>query len=108
MYRILIADDDAIIRRGLKKTIDWESYGMEIVGIACDGQEALAMLKELAPHLLLTDIKMPQMSGIELMKEARRLYPDIQVILLTAYEDFEYAKEAIKHKACDYLLKPLA
>lgn len=108
MYRVLIADDDAIIRRGLRKTIEWESHGMEIVGVACDGQEALAMLKELGPHLLLTDIKMPQMSGIELMKEARRLYPDIQVILLTAYEDFEYAKEAIKHRACDYLLKPLA
>lgn len=108
MYRVLIADDDAIIRRGLKKTIDWESYGMEITGAACDGQEALAMLKEQRPQLLLTDIKMPLMDGIELMKAARSVSPDIQVILLTAYEDFKFAQEAIKNKACDYLLKPLS
>lgn len=108
MYRVLIADDDAIIRRGLRKTIDWNRYSMEIVGVACDGQEALDMVRERTPHLLLTDIKMPLMDGIELMREARKICPELQVILLTAYEDFEYAKEAIKFRACDYLLKPLA
>lgn len=108
MYRILIADDDAIICRGLQSTIDWAQHGIEIVGAACDGREALDMICRQKPQLLLTDIKMPVMDGIELLKEVRRSYPDMQVILLTAYEDFQYAKDAIKNKACDYLLKPLS
>ena len=107
MYKILIADDDAIIRRGLIKTIEWEKYGIAVEAVASDGYEALEMLEQCHPQLLLTDIRMPVMDGIQLMKIVRQKYPEIQIILLTAYEDFEYSREAIKNRACDYLLKPI-
>lgn len=105
---MIIADDDAIIRRGLAKNIDWTKYGIEVVGIASDGEEALEMINENLPDLLLTDIRMPFMDGIQLMNEVRKKHFDIQFILLTAYEEFEYAKHAIKNGACDYLLKPIS
>lgn len=103
--RILIADDEEFIRRGLM-SLKWEEIGVEVVGGAKNGMEVLQLLEERPVDILLTDIRMPGMSGIELSNRALKLQPELVVILLTGYGEFEYAQEAIKLGIFDYILKP--
>lgn len=107
MYSLLIADDEPIIRKGVKKIIDWESLGFSQIFLAEDGQEALDIIRNNKIDLVLTDIVMPFMNGLELSEILSREYPDIHVVILTGHEDFEYAKQSMDFGVKNYILKPV-
>lgn len=105
MIGMVIADDELIIRQGLM-SINWNKYGINVLGIASNGNEALSMVISKTPQILITDIRMPGMDGLKLIEASKEHVPEIQSILLTGYEDFNYAKTAISLGAIDYILKP--
>ncbi|ARP42956.1 putative response regulatory protein [Geobacillus thermodenitrificans] len=107
MYKILLVDDDRLIRRSLATTIPWKRYGYELVGEASNGEEGLSLIDQHKPQIVISDIKMPFMDGLQMASIGKTRYPEMKVILLTGYEDFKFAQEAIKIKAFDYLLKPV-
>ncbi len=107
MYRVVIADDERAIRTGLQIIVDWNKLGFEIAGCASDGEEALQMLLKQNIDVLVTDIRMPRLSGLQLVKKVQELGLSIHVILLTSYRDFEYARQAISLGVREYLLKPV-
>lgn len=106
MYKLLVADDERLVRRGIVSETDWTALGFEQVLEASDGQEAFSLVKTQRPDLVISDIRMPKMSGIEMLRAMRQEHMETPVIFLTAYSDFEYAREALKLYAFDYLLKP--
>ena len=103
----MFVDDDAIIRRSIVNKIDWKNYGWELVYTARDPMEALDYLKDHQPDIILTDIKMPGISGIEMASIAMDYYPGIKFVFISGYKDFEYAQQVLKLNAVDYLTKPL-
>lgn len=103
--RVLIVEDDKFFRFAVKKVIDWGTYGFEIVGEAVHGAAALEFLEGQAVEVVITDMSMPVMNGIELTKALKEKYPDILIIALSAYDDFEFVKESMKLGAQDYILK---
>ncbi|MBD1379274.1 response regulator transcription factor [Metabacillus arenae] len=105
MYRVLIVDDEPVIRKGITAFIDWEKEGVMVEDQYANGAEALTALEKRSYDILITDIKMPLIGGIELMQQALKLYPWLKVILISNYSDFEYVKEGLKLGAVDYLLK---
>lgn len=107
MLKVILADDEKKIILLLQKLIDWDKLGYEIVGIANDGLSALKLVEEHKPQLLITDIRMPGCDGIELLRMARLSQPDIHLIVISGYQEFEYAQSALKYGVEDYLLKPL-
>lgn len=107
MYRLLIVDDETIIRNSLMKTINWAGMGVQVAAALSNGQEAMDYLSEHPADIIISDIRMPFMDGIELLKNVNERYSHIQMILLTGYAEFEYAKQALRYNACDYLLKPV-
>lgn len=107
MYKIIIVDDEKNIRDRLAHFFPWSEAGFEVVGIAENGVEALELIKLERPHAVLTDVLMPEMTGLELAKEIQKSYSDIKVVILSAYDDFKYAQEAIRFGVKGYLLKPL-
>jgi len=107
MYNILIVDDEYNVREGLKYIINWQDYGFQIAGDASNGKSALEYMRETKIHLVITDIKMPVMDGLELLMHLGKQYPPVKVIVLSGYNDFNYAKTALRHGAVDYLLKPV-
>ena len=107
MIRVMIIDDERSLRGLLKNIIPWEELGLILAGEATSGVEAINKIDELRPHIVLVDIMMPFMDGIEFSKLARERYPELKIIILTAYEDFGYAKASISFGAADYLLKPI-
>lgn len=106
MHKALIVDDDILARVGLKMMLDWHALGWEVTGEAANGQQALAMVEELRPDLILLDMRMPQMDGAQLMAELRQRYVKIKIIVLTCYDDYAYMKEALACGASEYILKP--
>lgn len=106
MLNLLIVDDEDTIRYGLTKAVDWESLGFNIVDTAANGVMALELIKTREIDVVLTDIRMPKMSGLELAAAILEGYPDIKVIILSGYSDFAYAQQAIKNNVFDYILKP--
>lgn len=107
MYKILIVDDEYEIRQGLMNNFNWEDIGYQVIGLAENGAEALKLMGKEIPNVVLTDIKMPEIDGLQLAKEIRLLYPETRVILLSAFDDFRYAQEAIRHNVKCYLTKPV-
>lgn len=105
MLKVMIVDDEAIVRIGLKSMIDWESHGFQLIGEANDGQRALDLFRNSKPDLVITDLKMPVMDGLQLMRELNELDAKCRVIVLSSYDDFSLVKEAMKLGAADYLLK---
>ncbi|SFW48648.1 response regulator transcription factor [Selenomonas ruminantium] len=107
MLRIVIVEDEDIIRQGLIATFDWEAVGAEVVGEAADGTEALPLIRSLHPDVLLTDIRMPNMDGLELARvlQEENILP--KLVYLTSFADFDYVREALRLQAADYLLKPV-
>ena len=108
MYTIVIADDEVALRQAMIKRIDWKSIGFEVIGEAENGVEALELVERLEPDLLLTDIKMPFISGINLARKVREIRPAMQIAFLSGYDDFSYAQQAIKYNIIKYLLKPIS
>ncbi len=107
MYKVLIADDEKIIRMGLTRIVDWSAFGFEIAGEAANGSEALAMIEEKKPDLVMFDIRMPKLHGLDALKEAREKGFTGKVIILSGYSDFSYAQTAISHGILSYLTKPV-
>lgn len=107
MIKVFLVEDEVIIRESIKNNVEWEKHGYELVGEAGDGEMALPLIKELKPDILITDIKMPFMDGVELGKILKTEMPDLSVIFLTGYDDFSFAKEAISIGVEEYLMKPV-
>jgi two-component system, response regulator YesN len=107
MLKVLIADDEPKIRRGLKSSIDWNELDIEVVGEAEDGEIAFEMAKVLKPDILFVDICMPFIDGLELISKIKDILPDSLVIVITGHDEFSYAQQSIKLKVFDYLLKPV-
>lgn len=103
---MLVVDDEEEIRRGIVDSIDWEEWGFLVIGEASDGEAALKMIDELVPDVVLSDIRMPGVDGIAIMKYVSGRYPDMKVIVLSGFSDFEYLDMAIKNEVTTYLLKP--
>ena len=106
MYSVFVVDDEPIVLEGIRSKIDWESSGFTFAGEAGDGEIALSMLHELKPDILITDIKMPFMDGLELSAAIKKIQPWIKIIILSGHDEFDYAKKAISIGIEDYLLKP--
>ena len=107
MIKVFLVEDEIVMREGIKKNIPWESEGFEFVGDASDGELAYPLIQKSKPDILITDIKMPFMDGIELSRLVKKDMPDIKIIFLTGYDEFAYAKEAISIGVAEYLLKPI-
>ncbi len=107
LYKIIIVDDEQEARTAIKNTVYWEKAGFTIIGDAENGQDALEKLEILEPDVLMTDIRMPYIDGLELAKRAKKLYPSLKIIICSGYNDFEYAKEAIRLGVSEYVLKPV-
>lgn len=105
--RTLIADDDAIILRGMRKFIDWEQYGFEIVDLVSNGKDLLEACRNKSIDLVITDIEMPKLNGLDVMKELRKENKYLKIIVISGYDKFEYAKLAISYGVYYYLLKPI-
>ncbi len=107
LLRVLIVDDEYMVRGLLKRCLDWKEIGMEIIGEASGAQEALELTDRLNPDIIFTDICMPYIDGIELSRLIFEKYPNIKIVILTGYEEFEYAKKSLKLGIADFLLKPI-
>jgi two-component system response regulator YesN len=106
-YKVFFVEDEVITREGIRDNVDWEASGFELCGEAADGEMALPLLRTAKPDVLITDIKMPFMDGLQLSKIMRERMPWVKIIILSGHDEFEYAQEAIKLGVTDYLLKPV-
>lgn len=107
MLKVFLVEDEFVMREGIKNNIDWNSHGYEFCGEASDGELAFPMIQKLTPDIVITDIKMPFMDGLELSRLIKKELPFTEIIILSGYEEFEYAKEAIKIGVSQYLTKPI-
>lgn len=107
MYTVYLADDEQLIREGLAQTIPWESLGLQLIGTAQDGRQALKEIREKKPDIILTDIRMPYLDGLDLIRKIRESVPDCQVVIITGHGEFAYAKAAIQLGVADFILKPI-
>lgn len=106
MLKVLIVDDEPIVRHGIVQAMEWKAMGCVVVGEASNGEEGLEFHSRYQPDIIIADIRMPRMDGIEMLRELRSRNAKTNVILLSAYSDFEYVRSALKLGAVDYLLKP--
>lgn len=106
-FKILIAEDEKIILEHIVEKIEQARLGFEVVATAMNGEDALELVKQHKPDVLFTDVKMPLMDGIELTRQVRMLYPDLHIVILSGYDNFEYAQQALRLGVSDYLLKPM-
>ena len=104
MYRVVLIDDENIIVEGLRRVIKWADYGCEVVGTASGAEEGAALIRKLQPHILFTDIRMPGADGLTMLAALRSEFPDMQVTVLTGYQDFSYAQQAIRLGVTRFLL----
>lgn len=108
MIKVFLVEDEIIIREGIRYNIDWEKEGFEFVGEASDGELAYPLIQKTKPDILITDIKMPFMDGLELSRLVKQELPDVKIMILSGYDEFEYARAGIDIGITDYLLKPIA
>ena len=106
MYRVALVDDERLILEGLSRVVPWESLGCRVAGTASDGREGLALIRREQPDMVLTDIRMPNMDGLTMLAALHSEFPRMQMTVLTAYRDFDYAQQALTLGVCRYLLKP--
>ncbi|NIK71979.1 response regulator [Paenibacillus sp. BK720] len=107
MYKVIVADDEPAIRKGLLKIVDWEALGFSVVGDVSNGIKTVALHQELSPELIVIDIRMPRMDGLQAIREIRKTDGDCQFLILSGYADFAYAKQAIEMNVSGYVLKPI-
>lgn len=105
MLKLLIVDDDKWIREGIRANVKWSTEDIEVTGTAANGEEGWLLVQQLRPDILLTDIQMPLLDGLQLAEMVNRAYPLTRIIFLTGYDDFSYAKKALHLQASDYILK---
>lgn len=108
MLKIFLVEDEVVMREGIKNNIDWKGEGFEFAGEASDGELAYPLIQETKPDILITDIRMPFMDGLELSRLVKQEMPDVKIIVLSGYDEFEYAKEGINIGITDYLVKPVS
>lgn len=106
-FKVLIADDERVIREGMATLIDWESLGFSVCGMAANGLEALKMAENLKPDLILVDIRMPLLSGLQMIERTRSILPEVLFIIISGHDEFDFARKAINLGVKDYLLKPV-
>ena len=106
MMRVLVVEDEEMIRKGIVLATDWQSLGCVVVGEAANGEEGIAQAEKCRPSLIITDLKMPKMDGLEMIAKLREAGCDAYIIILTAYDSFTYAQTALRLGAVDFLLKP--
>ena len=106
MYRVILVDDERLILEGLSRVVKWQELGCEVAGTAQDGREGLALIRSVQPDIVISDIRMPNMDGLTMLAALRSEFPQMQLTVLTAYRDFDYAQKAINLGVCRYLLKP--
>lgn len=106
MYKVVIIDDEPVIVEGLTRSIKWEKYHCEVVGTGFSGQEGLALFEELKPDIVFSDIRMPNMDGLSMIAAAKSQHPDMEITILTGFQDFEYARQAIQLGVTRFLVKP--
>ena len=107
MLKVFLVEDESIVREGLKNNIPWQEYGYQFMGEASDGEMALPMIRKVRPDVLITDIKMPFMDGLALSQIVTQEIPNIKIIIISGYDEFEYAQRAIRVGVEQYLLKPV-
>lgn len=107
LYKIMLVDDEEDVREGVSHKINWEQIGFKIVGYAENGQEALELAEKLHPDVLMTDIKMPFMDGLTLCEKMKQMMPEIKLVILSGFDEFEYAQKAIQFEVTEYILKPI-
>jgi two-component system response regulator YesN len=107
VYKILIVDDEPIVREGIRERIQWAKHGYECIGACENGREALEVMAQERPDVVLTDICMPYMDGLELSRQIVEKYPKTRIIILTGFDDFDYAQQAVKLQVTDFILKPI-
>ena len=107
MYKVFLVEDEIVVREGLRSNIDWEQYGFTYIGDATDGEMALPMIREIKPDVLITDIRMPFMDGLSLSAFVRKELPNTKIAIISGYDDFSYAQQAIQIGVEQYLLKPI-
>ena len=105
MYKVLIVDDEVLVRVGLKTTIDWEANGFMVVSEASNGEQGYEQYKKHIPDVIITDIKMPKKDGLWLVEKVRKENKSTIILVLTCYDEFSYARKALKFGADDYILK---
>lgn len=108
MYSVIVVEDEQELRRAIIEKVDWNSAGFKVIGDAENGIEALDLVEQLEPDLVMTDIKMPMMTGLELAEQVRKIRPATEMVILSGYDDFKYAQKAIKYNIISYLLKPIS
>ena len=106
MYRLIIADDEENIRNGMAHSLPWREWGYEVVALCASGQEVLDQMESARPDVVLSDIRMPGMDGVELMQRLSRDYPQVKIVILSGYSDFKYLNMSIRNYVAEYLLKP--
>lgn len=106
MYKVLLVDDERIITEGMSKVINWESIGTNLIGTARNGIEAFSIIEQQQPDIVISDIKMPGMNGLELVAKVHSVFPEIRFILLSGFSEFDFAKQAMQYGVKHYLLKP--
>ena len=106
-YRVLLVDDEEEIRTGISRKIHWAALGLSLVGEAGNGEEALELAEQLRPDMVLTDIKMPFMDGLELCRRLRQSLPAAKLVVFSGFDDFEYARQAVGMGVSEYILKPI-
>lgn len=108
MYKLLLVDDEEEERKGILNKIEWQKCGYEVVGEAENGIEALEIAEKIVPDVVITDIKMPFIDGLTLCQKLREKYPNVKLVILTGFDQFEYAQRAIKLDVVEYILKPIS
>ena len=107
MYRLLLLDDEEIVTRSIQKVFQLQEFGFEVAGAFSNPVKALEQVGQLKPDLIITDVKMPQMDGLEFSSRVKEILPDVEIVILSGYGDFSYAQTAVKLGVSDYLLKPI-
>ena len=105
--RVLLVDDEIMIREGFKRLFDWDGHDCEVVGEAADGMEALTKIDSLQPDIAIMDINIPIMNGLKVIQLARIKHPDMAFVIVSGYDDFAYCREALRLQITDYILKPV-
>jgi two-component system response regulator YesN len=108
LYKIFLVEDEIVAREGIRDNVDWKSAGFEFCGEAPDGEIALPLIETIQPDVLVTDIKMPFMDGLQLCKILRERMPWVKIIILSGHDEFNYAQAAVKLGVTEYLLKPIS